>query len=453
MQQWSQQAVFYHIYPLGLCGAPRHNDFNSLVVPRLAKVKDWLEHIQALGANTLYIGPLFESSRHGYDTADYYRVDRRLGSNETLQMLSADLHARGMRLVLDGVFNHVGRDFWAFRDVLAHGERSAYCDWFHNLRFEGRSPRNDPFQYEGWNGHYSLVKLNLHNPAVREHLFGAVRSWVRDYQIGGLRLDAADCLDRDFLKALGGFCRGLRADFWLMGEVVHGDYRQWANPQMLDSVTNYECYNGLYSSHLDQNFFEIAQALKRQFGEGGIYRGVNLYNFADNHDVNRVASRLANPAHLRTLYSLLLTMPGAPSIYYGSEWGIRGERNTLSDEALRPELDLQELIHNPPQTDLPGLIAQLARVRAGSAALRHGDYQELMVGNEQLAFQRRTDNEQVVVVINAGEEPAQLRFAVPAGGGKLVDLLDANYSAKVQDGMVSVEVGACRARILARILR
>ncbi len=448
MQHWSRKAVFYHIYPLGLCGAPQHNDFNLPVVPRLARVQDWLEHIQALGANTLYIGPLFESSRHGYDTADYYRVDRRLGSNETLQTFSADLHARGMRLVLDGVFNHVGRDFWAFRDVLAHRERSAYRDWFHNLRFEGRSPRNDPFQYEGWNGHYSLVKLNLHNPDVREHLFGAVRSWVREFQIDGLRLDAADCLDTGFLKALVGFCRGLRADFWLMGELIHGDYRQWANPEMLDSVTNYECYKGLYSSHVDRNFFEIAHSLRRQFGEGGIYRGVNLYNFVDNHDVNRVASKLTNTVHLRTLYSLLFTMPGAPSIYYGSEWGIRGERNTLTDDELRPPLDLQELTRNPPQADLPSLIAQLARARAGSAALQHGDYREVMVGNEQLVFQRRTENEQVLVAINASVEPAHLRIAAPGGGEQMVDLLDADYSTRMRDGVVSVEVGACRARIL-----
>ena len=126
MPHWSNNAIFYHIYPLGLCGAPPRNDFSSPPVPRLEELHGWLDHIQALGANALYLGPLFESGSHGYDTADYYWVDRRLGTNDTLRGLSADLHARGMRLVLDGVFNHVGRDFWAFRDVLAHGEGSAY---------------------------------------------------------------------------------------------------------------------------------------------------------------------------------------------------------------------------------------------------------------------------------------------------------------------------------------
>jgi glycosidase len=229
MENWTEKAIFYAIYPLGFSGAPSENDFYSAPTPRLEQIEGWLEHILALGANALYLGPVFESSAHGYDTADYYWVDRRLGSNETLAQLSAALHHRGMRLVLDGVFNHVGRHFWAFRDVLENGAGSAYCDWFCNLRFDRRSPYNDPFSYEGWNGHYELAKLNLGNPQVRDHLFGAVESWVRQFDMDGLRLDAADCLDFDFVRALGAFCRGLKPDLWLMGEVIHGDYRRWVN--------------------------------------------------------------------------------------------------------------------------------------------------------------------------------------------------------------------------------
>ena len=217
--------------------------------------------------NALYLGPVLESTAHGYDTADYFQVDRRLGNNETLSRLSILLHQKGIRLILDGVFHHVGRDFWAFRDVLARREQSAYGDWFHGLDFRQRSPYNDPFAYESWRGHYNLVKLNLHNPSVKAHLFQAVEMWIREFAIDGLRLDAADCLDPDFLKELSGFCKSLRSDFWLMGEVIHGDYRKWVNAETLDSVTNYECYKGLYSCHVDKNYFEIAYALKRQFGE------------------------------------------------------------------------------------------------------------------------------------------------------------------------------------------
>ncbi len=331
MSFWYDEAVFYHIYPLGLCGAPQRNDFSTPPVARLERLLPWLDHIQSLGANALYLGPLFESSAHGYDTADYYHLDRRLGSDATLADLSREVHARRLRLVLDGVFNHVGRHFWAFRDVQARGQSSPYCDWFANLRFGERSPFGDPFSYESWSGHYSLVRLNLGSPAVREHLFGAVASWVRDFAIDGLRLDTADILDFDFMRALRAVCRGLKTDFWLMGEVIHGDYCRWANPEMLDSVTNYECYKGLYSSLNDANYHEIAYALQRQAGVGGIYQGLKLYNFADNHDVTRVSSQLQSAAHLYPLYALLFSMPGMPSIYYGSEFGLLGEKNDHSD--------------------------------------------------------------------------------------------------------------------------
>ena len=210
MSQVASDWMIYHIYPLGFCGAPQANDFASPAVPRLRKVAGWLDHVAWLGANLLYLGPTFESSRHGYDTVDYYHVDRRLGTDETLRWLSEEVHRRGMRLILDGVFNHVGRDFWAFYDVRQKGEGSAFCDWFHQLRFDGVSPYGDPFTYEGWHNHHSLVKLNLENPAVRSHLLEAVRTWVVQFGIDGLRLDAANCVGRPFLRELAAFCKGLR---------------------------------------------------------------------------------------------------------------------------------------------------------------------------------------------------------------------------------------------------
>ena len=249
MSHWSEDALIYQIYPLGFCGAPATNDFQTPPVERLWKIVDWADHIQSLGVNTLYLGPVFESTSHGYDTLDYYWVDRRLGKNETLAALVKEYHRRGIRVVLDGVFNHTGRDFWAFKDVLVNGPQSAYKDWFQNLRFGGSSPYHDPFSYEGWRGHYSLVKINPNHPGVKEHLFNAIRTWVEQFDIDGLRLDAVDCIDHGFLQELSSFCRGLKPDFWLVGEVVAGDYKAWIHPGELDSVTNYECYKGLYSSH------------------------------------------------------------------------------------------------------------------------------------------------------------------------------------------------------------
>jgi glycosidase len=439
-QQWAHDAIFYHIYPLGFCGAPARNDFSGAPVSRLDKIRTWIPHLRKLGVNALYLGPVFESTAHGYDTANYYEIDRRLGDRQTLAHLSAELHSNNIRLILDGVFNHVGRDFWAFRDVQQHGEASAYKDWFDGLRFDARSPYGDPFSYQPWSGHYSLVRLNLKHPDVRAHLFEAVRMWVDEFNIDGLRLDVADCLDFDFMRALRDFTAQLRPDFWLMGEVVHGDYNLWANPQTLHSVTNYECYKGLYSSLVDKNYFEIAYALNRQFAPDGLYAGLPLYNFADNHDVDRVASLLANPSHLYPLYLLLFSMPGVPSIYYGSEWGLEGKRTPESDSALRPDLDLGLLQRESAHPRLVDDISRLAAARQALPALRQGAYTQLFVAPEQLAFARHTNSEYVAVLLNASDSPVSMEVRVPDHFIRAVDVLNNQQRFPVQAGSLRVEM-------------
>ncbi|HEY0737019.1 MAG TPA: alpha-amylase family glycosyl hydrolase [Herpetosiphonaceae bacterium] len=452
MTAWAQDAIFYHIYPLGLCGAPRRNSFDLPAEPRLAHITQWIEHMQALGVTALYLGPLFESSAHGYDTADFYRVDRRLGDNQTLADLVAALHAANIRVILDGVFHHVGRDFWAFRDLQAHGEHSRYRDWFAGIDFGRRSPHDDPFAYDGWHGHYDLIKLNLHHPEVREHLFGAVEHWINQFGIDGLRLDVAEDLDPQFLRDLAAHCRRLRPNFWLLGEAIHGDYRRLAGPGLLDSVTDYECYKGLYSSHNDRNFFEIAYSLDRQFGPHGIYRELPLYTFVDNHDVNRIASTLHNPAHLYPLHALLFTMPGVPSIYYGSEWGLNGKKHGDSDWSLRPHVPAPDLSSRAPHPDLAPAIARLTRIRHQSSALRRGAYQQLFVGPEVLAFARRYAEEYVVVVISAAAAATAVDVPVAAPDGScFVDLLDPGYQAVAHSGRLAIDpVPSCWARVLVR---
>ncbi len=422
MSHWAPRATFYHIYPLGALGAPARNDRNLPPVPRLGRLEGWLNALQDLGVDALYLGPVFESTTHGYDTADYYHVDRRLGCDEDLAVLCLAAKKQGIRVVLDAVFHHVGRDFWAFRDVLAHGAASVYADWFH-LDFNRRSPLGDPFHYEGWNGHFDLVKLDTDHPAVREHLLGAVTRWITRFGIDGLRLDAADVLSKTFQQALAAHCRSLRADFWLLGEVVHGDYRHWANPTMLDSVTNYELYKGLYSSHNDANYFELAHTLNRQFGAEGRYGDLTLYNFADNHDVDRIASRLKDPAHLYPLHALLFTVPGIPSVYYGSEWGLGGTKAKDSDAPLRPEFEPAAGARLGKHPDLAATIARLSRIRRNHPALRHGTYQQLLVSSEQFAFMRETPEERIVVAVNAAQRPAEVRL--PLGESeRWIDLLN-----------------------------
>lgn len=443
--EWVKDAIFYHIYPLGLCGAPFRNNFQALPIPRLNMLFDWLDHIEQLGANAIYLGPLFESTAHGYDTVDYLQVDRRLGTNETLKILLAEMKQRGFRIILDGVFNHVGRDFWAFRDVIQHGIQSQYANWFSNLDFNQPSPYGDPFSYEGWAGHYDLVKLNLENHDVQQYLFEAISAWVEHYGIDGLRLDAADHILPDFFRALRIHCNQLKSDFWLMGEIVHGDYRQWANETMLDATTNYECYKGLYSSHVDCNYFEIAYSLNRMFGVDGIYHGLFLYNFADNHDVNRVASNLTHPAHLYTLYGLLFTMPGVPSIYYGSEWGIEGRRTDTTDRELRPAIDIHHF--NPPHPHLSDAIRRFAKIRQNSLALKYGDYKQLHIAHEQLAFERTSVDEKIVVMLNASSQPASI-ILKDTSDTKFNDLLNKGDIFESYGNQVTIRVPSNWLRIL-----
>jgi cyclomaltodextrinase / maltogenic alpha-amylase / neopullulanase len=445
---WSREAVFYHLFPLGCFAAPERNSFNGGAVNRISGLQRWFDHLEQLGVNALMLGPIFESSTHGYDTADLFRVDRRLGDNDAFASLAAELHQRGIRLVLDGVFNHTGRDFPAFRDVLARGASSEFRDWYH-LDFTRPSPRGDTFSYDSWHGHLSLPKLNLKNGAVRELLLAAVSSWIERFDIDGLRLDAADSLDFDFQRELAAHCKALKPDFWLMGEVVHGDYRRWANPGGLDSTTNYEAYKGLWSSLNDRNYFEIAYTLKREFGADGLYRAISLFNFVDNHDVSRAASILKEPAHIYPLYVLLMTMPGVPSIYYGSEWGIDGCKIRSTDAPLRPALDPAEAVCSAPYRELCPVITNLVAIRRRHRALRHGDYAELHVAPEQFAFMRRTPTESVVVTLNASPNPREVALKIPEmNRGRLVDVLNDAHSFDLSGGRATISIPPRWARIM-----
>ncbi|MBN1266754.1 MAG: cyclomaltodextrinase [Anaerolineales bacterium] len=435
---WANNAVFYHIYPLGLCGAPPQNDLHAPTVTRLEKIHSWLDHLQWLGVTAVILGPVFEARSHGYDTVDYLQVDRRLGTGETLGGLVTGMQARGIRVVLDAVFNHVSRDFFAFRNVCEHLEQSEYWHWFAGIKMGPGSLMGDPFVYEGWNGHLELVKLNTANPDVREYLLGIAGEWIERYGVDGFRLDAADCLDTGFQQQLAGFCRGRRKNFWLLGEIVFGDYTQWANERMLDSVTNYEIYKGLYSSLNDHNLFEIAHSLQRQYDPDGIYRDLNLYNFVDNHDVDRIASRLENTALLPLVYGLLFTIPGIPSIYYGSEWGWPGEKLTESDRLLRPDLDLDTCIREAPHPMLPDWLRRLAGARRSSAALQTGRYSSLLIQSEQLVFSRSTGRELMVVALNTSNREAAVAFTCEKQAGHLVNLLAEKESWPVAAGKMEL---------------
>ena len=414
---WAYEGIFYQIYPIGFCGAPTANDGKT--VSRILKLKDWSSYLESLGISSILLNPIFESDNHGYDTRDYKKIDCRLGTNEDFAEVCKDLHAHNVKIVLDGVFNHVGRGFWAFKDVQEKKWDSPYKDWF-CINFDGNSCYNDGFWYEGWEGHFELVKLNLANSAVVDYLLECVKGWIDEFDIDGLRLDVAYCLDRNFMKRLRSFCQELKPDFALIGEVLFGDYNQIVNDEMLHSCTNYECYKGIYSSFNSMNMFEIAHSLNRQYGpeQWCIYRGKHLMSFVDNHDVTRIASILTNKNHLPLTYGLLLGMPGVPCIYYGSEWGEEGVKAPNNDYALRP------CFEEPKPNELTEEIKKMIHVRTGSNALCHGSYRNVVLTNHQLIFERRTDDERMLVAINASDAP----FTAHKGelGGTMTDLLTGN---------------------------
>lgn len=408
---WAYSSVFYQIYSLGFCGAPKDNDGQT--VNRIQKVVEWIPHIQKLGADAIYFCPVFSSDRHGYDTRDYRIIDERLGTNADFASVCQSLHNAGIRVVLDGVFNHVGRGFWAFQDLLHNRERSAYKDWFVNVYFDTDNGYHDGLYYEGWEGHYELVKLNLQNPAVVQHILDCIAGWVREFDIDGLRLDVAYSLPLDFLRRLRTFCSGLKPDFYLLGEVMHGDYNRVMNDEMLHSVTNYQAYKGMWSSFNSMNMFEINSTLENHFMRQ--YKGKHPLNFVDNHDVTRVASILTNPAHLKLIYALLFAMPGIPCIYYGSEWGALGMKEQGSDDSLRPCFD------EPIENELTDYIASCSAAYKKEKALMFGGFQKIMLTNRQYIFERSFEGERVLIAINADEAPYVAHFN--ANAGCAVDLL------------------------------
>ena len=414
---WFNESVIYQIYPFGFCGAPDNND--GVPEHRILKVIDYIPHLVKLNINSLYFCPVFESSAHGYDTADFSKIDVRLGTNEDFKLVCDKLHENGIKVILDGVFNHVGRNFFAFRDVQEKKWDSPYKDWFH-ISFDGNSNYNDGFWYEGWEGHFELVKLNLDNPAVKEYLFDRVREWIDYFGIDGLRLDVAYMLNRQFMRELRSLCQSKKSDFFLAGEMIHGNYKEIINDEMLHSATNYECFKGIYSSFNSMNMFEIGHSLRNRFGKEDwcMYRGLQLIGFVDNHDVTRIASNLTNKNHIIPAYGILMSMPGIPCIYYGSEWGIKGRKED-GDKALRPETP------SPEYNNITEFVSKAAKVHKETKALCYGTFEILHMTNRQIIFERAFESERVIIMINADENEYTAHYNANAGSG--TDLLTGSH--------------------------
>ena len=437
---WYDEAVFYHIYPLGLTGAPKQNPYGE-PVSRLKDLIPWIEHIRSLHCNALYIGPLFESVGHGYETTDYKKLDSRLGTNDDLKDFVSLCHKAGIRVIFDGVFNHTGRDFFAFRDLKEHREASPYKDWFCNVNFWGNNEYNDGFSYDNWGGYNLLVKLNQRNPAVQDYICDVIRFWVKEFDIDGIRLDAADVLDFQFMSCLRQLADQVKPDFWLMGEVIHGEYSRWVNEGTLHSVTNYHLHKALYSGHNDHNYFEIAHTVKRlnDMG-GGRPDGLKLYNFVDNHDVERIYTKLNRKKHFLPVHILLYTLPGIPSIYYGSEFGIEGKKERYSDDSLRPALSLEDYADALTDNPCTALISALGKIRQEVPALSYGDYQEIQLTTTHYVFARRWHGSCVYIAVNNGDHDVEINLS--AQGHKTFQGGLSGQVLEARDGMIHFVIPA-----------
>lgn len=447
MRKWYEEAVFYHMYPLGMTGAPKQNN-EGKIVHRFEELNKWIPHMEDLGCTAVYIGPLFESTSHGYDTIDYKVVDKRLGDNEDFKKFVKLCHEAGIKVVVDGVFNHTGREFFAFKDIQQNRENSQYKYWHKDINFGGNTCYNDGFSYAAWRGHYELVNLNLYDNAVKEFLFDVIKFWIDEFDIDGIRLDCADCLEFEFMKEMRRRTTEWKEDFWLMGEVIHGDYAKWANDEVLHSVTNYELHKGLYSGHNDHNYFEIAHTIRRLFDtNGGICKGRKLYTFVDNHDEDRIASKINNKDHLIPVYTLLYGILGIPSIYYGSEWGIEGRRTNTSDDGLRPKVTPEEAIEKEESSELYAFVKKLGRIKKENLALSYGEYKELLLTNRQYAFARIMPEETIVVAVNNDENAADMYVPLPCGAAEAKDLIDGE-TVSITDGKLAIKIPACSGMII-----
>jgi len=409
---WVRHVIWWQVYPLGAVGAEREAlPPDSDPVPRLRGLEDWLDHLARLGCNGLALGPVFESHTHGYDTVDYFRVDRRLGTEQDLVDLVTACHERGIRVLLDGVFNHVGRDFPRFRQVLQEGADSPAASWFD---IDPSSPGPDGFAYRDFEGHSALVALDHNNPEVADHVVRVMTYWC-DRGIDAWRLDAAYAIPPAFWRAVLPRVRERHPDLWVVGEVIHGDYIRYVDDSGVDSVTEYELWKAVWSSLNDRNLFELAHALGRH---GEMSERFLPQTFVGNHDVTRIASRLSDARHLSIAVALLCTLPGVPTIYYGDEWGLRGvkEDRAGGDDAVRSALPAGT---EPPSPDAVG-VADLHRQFIGlrrrhpwlvDATIEEPD----VLTNEVLAVRLTSGPRTLALILDVADTPADVVLPFPEG--------------------------------------
>lgn len=411
---WVTDVLWWHVYPLGFVGAPQDaagDDTGHPVTHRLRRVIDWMDYAVQLGASGIALGPIFASETHGYDTVDYYRVDPRLGDETDFIALIEAAHSRGLRILLDGVFNHVGRNFGPFQSAIAGGPTSPEARWF--VPAPGADISGEP-QFETFEGHSALVTLNHNEPDVADFVTSVMSHWLA-LGADGWRLDAAYAVAPAFWANVLPRVRADHPDAYLAGEVIHGDYAAIVADSKLDTVTQYEAWKAIWSSISDANFFELAWALDRH---NDYLDSFTPLTFIGNHDVTRIASALEDSRHLPHALVVLLTMGGTPSIYYGDEQGYTGvkENRAGGDDAIRPEFPAQGPSGlSPHGWPAYRLHQELIGLRRRHSWLHKARTTTLKLTNTFYVYETRSGDESLVVALNLDETSAEYTVSGVAG--------------------------------------
>jgi cyclomaltodextrinase len=403
---WADHAVLWHVYPLGFTGAERAAlPAREPVRHRLGQLEPWLDYAVELGCNGLLLGPVFASETHGYDTTDHFRIDPRLGDEADFDALVTAAGQRGLRVILDGVFNHVGRGFSRFGVAVAGGPGTRSARWFK------RSPDGDDFAV--FEGHGQLVELDHDEPAVLSHVTDVMNYWL-GRGAGGWRLDAAYAVNPEFWAKALPAVRESFPDAWFLGEMIHGDYAAYATQAGLDSITQYEVWAAISSSLNDRNLFELDHALGRH---NSFLDGELAQTFVGNHDVTRLATALNDERHLGHALAVLFTVGGVPSVYYGDEQGFRGlkEHRAGGDDAIRPAFPA-----SPAELPSGGWPVYRLHQRLIGFRRRHPWLVRARTATEHLTpsamalrLSGDADSGRVLLLLNVGDEPYS--FPVEAG--------------------------------------
>jgi cyclomaltodextrinase / maltogenic alpha-amylase / neopullulanase len=404
---WVEHAIWWQIYPLGFVGAYPADPPPGPDEHRLRRIADWFDHAIGLGTSGLSLGPIFASLTHGYDTVDHYRIDPRLGDDADLDYIIGEAHRRGLRVLLDGVFNHVGADFPRYREVIENLAGPG-AGWF----------RKRGTGFHTFEGHGDLIALNHSSPEVIDYAIDVMNHWL-DRGADGWRLDAAYAVPDSFWASVIPAVRDRHPAAWFVGEVIHGDYAARVRDAGFDSVTQYELWKAIWSALNDGNFHELDWAMRRH---NNFLETFAPMTFIGNHDVTRIASRIEEPRHLPQALAILMTTGGTPSIYAGDEFAYRGvkEERFGGDDAVRPEFPSDPNRMDAPTEDVVRLHQYLIGLRRRHPWLYRATTVPLRLDNRQYVYLTRNGDDALIVALNLADSPLSVTTAEFGFGGALV---------------------------------